>query len=244
MATESERDTRGSEKYPEGEIVLPLGDLFQVIRRRLWVILLAMIVCLGLAVGYSFQQITFYQASIKVLVGQKQGIATDPTQSPSLVALTPTLSEAVATRPVAERVVRSLDLTLSPETIIAGTSSEVIPDTQFLIISYTDTDPRRAQRIVNAIGDAFSEEVSEVSPNVGAITATVWERAAVPQSPISPNPGRSGLIGLVLGGLLGVGLAFLLEYLDDSWQSAEEAERVSGVPTLGVIPELESPRGQ
>jgi capsular polysaccharide biosynthesis protein len=38
--------------------------------------------------------------------------------------------------------------------------------------------------------------------------------------------------------LLGVGLAFLLEYLDDRWNSPEETERVSGVPTLGAIPKF------
>jgi capsular polysaccharide biosynthesis protein len=40
----------------------------------------------------------------------------------------------------------------------------------------------------------------------------------------------------LLGSLLGVGLAFLLEYVDDSWTSPDEVEEVSGVPTFGVIP--------
>jgi capsular polysaccharide biosynthesis protein len=36
--------------------------------------------------------------------------------------------------------------------------------------------------------------------------------------------------------VLGTGLAFLLEFMDDSWRSPAEAEQVSGVPTFGVIP--------
>jgi hypothetical protein len=35
---------------------------------------------------------------------------------------------------------------------------------------------------------------------------------------------------------LGVGLAFLLEYLDDGWRSPEEVEQISGVPTYALIP--------
>jgi capsular polysaccharide biosynthesis protein len=35
-----------------------------------------------------------------------------------------------------------------------------------------------------------------------------------------------------------VGLAFLLEYLDDYWRSPREVEQVSGVPTLGIVPEF------
>lgn len=40
----------------------------------------------------------------------------------------------------------------------------------------------------------------------------------------------------MLGLMLGTGAAFLLEYLDDSWRSPEEAEQVSGVPTFGMVP--------
>ena len=218
------------------------GDLFQAIWRRLWVVLLTIVVCVGTAVGYSILQTPLYQASIMVLVGQDQGLMTDPAQGANLQGLAFTLSEAVATRPVGERVVRDLDLKWSPEAIVAGTSAEVIPDTQFIEVTYTDTDPRRAQRIVNAIGDAFSEQVSEVSPQVSAISATVWERSDAPLSPVSPQPKRNGLVAFVVGVMLGVGLALLLEHLDDSWQSAEEAEQVSGVPTLVVIPTFESPQ--
>ena len=58
----------------------------------------------------------------------------------------------------------------------------------------------------------------------------------VPQSPVSPDPVRNLLLALVAGVMLGVALAFLLEYMDDSWRSPEEAEQISGVPTFGVIP--------
>ena len=44
--------------------------------------------------------------------------------------------------------------------------------------------------------------------------------------------------------VFGMRLAFLLEYVDDSWRSPEEAEQVSGVPTFGVIPEFEALTGK
>jgi capsular polysaccharide biosynthesis protein len=244
VITEPRQGTSGLGESSEGDLILPAGDLFQVIWRRLWVILLTILLCVGLAVGYSLQQTPLYQASIKILVGQDQGFVTDPVQTQNLQNLALTLSEAVTTRPVGESVVRRLDLRWPPEYVVYRTSAEVIADTQFIEVTYTDTDPRRAQRIVNAIGDAFSERVSEVSPKVSGVSATVWERADTPQSPVSPNPLRNGLIAFVVGGMLGVGLAFLLEYLDDSWRSPEEAEQVSRVPTLGVIPKFESPKGE
>jgi capsular polysaccharide biosynthesis protein len=189
-------------------------------------------------------QTPLYQASIQILVGQNQGLMADPSQAINLQNAAITFSEAVATRPVGERVVNSLNLEASPDDIAAGTSAEVVNSTQFIEVTYTDDDPRDAQRIANAIGDAFSAQVSEVSPKVNGVSATVWESADLPQAPISPKPLRNGLIGFVIGGMLGLGLALLREHLDDRWQSAEEAEHVSGAPTLGMIPRFEFPKAE
>jgi polysaccharide biosynthesis transport protein len=67
--------------------------------------------------------------------------------------------------------------------------------------------------------------------------AQLVAEAAVPSSPVKPTPKRNGLIALVAGLILGVGLAFLVERLDDSIETKEDLERVAqGVPTLGLIP--------
>jgi capsular polysaccharide biosynthesis protein len=239
MRDHMDREAKGFIEGSKGELVLPVGMLLQTIRRKLWVVLLTTVVCASALVAYSLQQAPIYQTSVMILVGQDRGIVEDPSQAVNLQNLTLTMSEAVATRPVAQPVVEELGLRESPETLIAKTQAEVVPETQFIEVSYTDTDPQRAQRIVNAIADQFTAQVSQVSPNVGAISAIVWERATVPYSPISPNPVRNGLIGFVLGSVLGVVLAFLLNHFDDRWRSPEEAEQVSGVPTLMVIPEFE-----
>lgn len=133
---------------------------------------------------------------------------------------------------------------MSSEDFLENLSVEQVAETQFIEVSYEDESPREAQRIANAVGEVFSEQVSEVSPSANSITATVWEEAALPDSPASPKPLRDGPLALILGGMLGVALAFLLEQLDDRWRSPEEVERVSGVPTFGVIPEFKIPKGK
>jgi capsular polysaccharide biosynthesis protein len=70
------------------------------------------------------------------------------------------------------------------------------------------------------------------------LTANVYEEAMVPESPVSPDPLRNGLLGAMFGIMLGIGLALLMEYLDRSWRSPEEVEQVSGVPTFATIPEF------
>jgi capsular exopolysaccharide synthesis family protein len=64
--------------------------------------------------------------------------------------------------------------------------------------------------------------------------------AAVQTVPIKPTPIRNGMIAGFAGLVLGIGLAFLLDHLDDSIKGKDDLARaVSGVPTLGIIPAVE-----
>lgn len=224
------------------EHAISLREPFRVIRRRIWLITLITGLFLGVAVGFSLLQTPVYEAKIKILVGLQSADGEVPLNLGSDVAglqqLTLTMAEAVDTRPIAESVTRELDLQGSPEALLEDLSAQQMPNTQFIEVSYKDTDPGQAQRVVNSIGQEFSEQVSDISPSANAVTATVWEQAATPQSPISPRPLLNGLLALVGGGMLGLGLAFLLEHLDDRWRSPQEAEQIFGVPALGVIPSL------
>lgn len=229
----------------EDEYIISLGDLLQVIWRRLWVIVLIAVLCAGLAVGYSITRTPQYESTIKILVGQEQG--TDSSGSlgsdvQGLEQLTQTVADLVNSRPVAEATIQRLGLEEESQDFLTNVSVEQVPNTQVVEVSYRDPDPESAQQIANTVGEVFSEQVSEVSPGANAITATVWERAIVPEDPVSPNPLRDGLLALMLGLMLGTGVAFLLEYLDDSWRSPEEAEQVSGVPTFGMVPAFKAPK--
>lgn len=77
-------------------------------------------------------------------------------------------------------------------------------------------------------------------------TVTVWviEKAEVPASPATPNKFRNILLGLVIGLLGGVGLAFFVDYLDNTVKSAEDIEQRFAVPVLGIIELLDKEKGQ
>lgn len=226
----------------QSQEALSVRDLLKTFWRRLWVILLVTILVVGAAVGYGLTQTPMYQASIKVLVGQGQGLTPESNEVIGLQQLTQSMAELAYTRTVADAVIQDLDLQTTPDQFLAGMTVEQVGETQVIEISYTDSDPERAGQIANTIGERFSAQVSEVSSNANSITAVTWEEASVPSSPISPNLLRNGLLALVLGLMLGVGLAFLLEYLDDSWRSPEEAMQVSGVPTFAAVREFKLPK--
>jgi capsular polysaccharide biosynthesis protein len=227
-----------------GDSVISFGDLLRVIRKRLWVILLMTIASVGVAVAFSLAQTPIYESSIDILVGQERGISETPNDALGLQQLTQTMSAGVGSRRMGEAVIDREGLRTTPEDFLEeDLSVEQVPNTQLIRVDYRHPNPERARRVANTVGAVFSEQVSEVSQSANSITATVWDPAVTPDEPVSPNPIRNALLALALGLMLGVGLAFLLEYFDESWHSPEEAERLSGVPVYGVIPQFEVVKG-
>ena len=218
-----------------------VSDLARVLLKRLWIILLVVAVVVGFAVGVSLWQTPEYVASTKLLVGQEQGNGQDTNLGGSvsgLQALTQTMIIAIDTRPVADEAIQRLGLGISPDELLGNLNIEQIESSQFILLSYTDSDPETATQVVNTVGQVSSERISEASATANNITATVYEKAAVPEAPASPNPLRNGLLAAVFGLMLGIGLALLMEYLDFSWRSPEEVEQISGVPTFATIPDF------
>ncbi|HEY7646152.1 MAG TPA: polysaccharide biosynthesis tyrosine autokinase, partial [Hyphomicrobiales bacterium] len=76
----------------------------------------------------------------------------------------------------------------------------------------------------------------DIASGVGTNNIFIVDRALVPDAPSEPRIGRILLISLMLGLMAGLGLAYMLELFDDCVRSPEEAEQLSGLSTLGVIP--------
>lgn len=66
----------------------------------------------------------------------------------------------------------------------------------------------------------------------------IVDQAIAPSHPVKPKKAQNLLLGLLFGCMLGIGLVFFQEYLDDTIKDAEEAKRVMGLPLLGVIPHI------
>jgi capsular exopolysaccharide synthesis family protein len=65
----------------------------------------------------------------------------------------------------------------------------------------------------------------------------VAQAATIPTSPSSPKVSRNTVLGGVLGLLIGLGIAFLLERLDRRIREPKDLEEIYGLPLLGVVPE-------
>lgn len=66
--------------------------------------------------------------------------------------------------------------------------------------------------------------------------AELIEEARTPTSPSSPGPKRNGLLGAFVGLLIGLGVAFLKEQLNDKVRTREEAQKLTDVPVIAELP--------
>lgn len=75
----------------------------------------------------------------------------------------------------------------------------------------------------------------EITANDRPQNVTVVTRARLPRAPIGPKRVRNIIIAFLLSLGTGVGLAFLLDYVDDTLKSIEDVDRHIGLPTLALI---------
>jgi polysaccharide biosynthesis transport protein len=79
------------------------------------------------------------------------------------------------------------------------------------------------------------KEANIAGTMVSANTA-VTDPGRLPNKPFKPKTLRDLALAVVLGLTMGVGLAFLLEYMDDSIKSLDDLERACSLPSLGILP--------
>jgi capsular exopolysaccharide synthesis family protein len=83
---------------------------------------------------------------------------------------------------------------------------------------------------------------TDVASELKTSNIRILDAAVVPGGPVRPNRRRDIGTGMLFGLMLGIGLAFFLDYLDSTLKTPEDVKNHLGVPLLGVIPEVKESR--
>ena len=81
-------------------------------------------------------------------------------------------------------------------------------------------------------------------PGSAANAITVVDRATPPEAPSSPRVLLNTLLAALVGLLLALGIAFTMEYLDDTVKSSEDVEAATGLATLGTVIKMKGDGGR
>ena len=93
------------------------------------------------------------------------------------------------------------------------------------------------QRQLNSLIEM--QKNTQVSARLGGLKTSnisIIDKAEVPKGPVSPKKKKNLILAFLIGIFGGVGLCFLMESLDNTVKGPEDVEKLTGLPSLGVIP--------
>lgn len=215
--------------------LIQLRDQVGVLRRRWYVIVATLFACLALGVLYINQATPTYVATAEVLLGAPSG----PGGGGLTDSQVATEARVVTAADSVSEVIRSLTLDEAPSALVDSVVVEPDPSgASVLRITATRNDPSEAAAIANGLAEEYlGRPTASAVQNAQALTpATILSPATPPESPASPRVvpiiGLAGALGL----LLGLGLAFLRHYFDQSVHDEGDAVTATRLPVLGRIP--------
>ena len=98
---------------------------------------------------------------------------------------------------------------------------------------------QRRLELQEQIRDALETRIKQelITLEVPMLMVELVETAERPIRPVKPNFILNILLAIVVGLMLGVGLAYFIEYMDTSIKTVDDVERYLGLPVLGVVPQ-------
>ena len=220
---------------------MTLNDYLTVLRRRWVSALVVALAVVAASVAVSFALPSQYTASTQLFFGLRAGeSASDLAQGSTFTEKQMASYEEVAKSPlVLDKVVSSLGLSTTSADLADRVGANAALGTVVLTISVTDGDGTAAADIANAIGQQTIATVGTLTPQQAdgteAVRATVLAPASVPLEQSSPKVLRNIALGIVLGLLLGVGVALLRNLLDTKVRSETDVQALTDSPVLGAL---------
>jgi len=105
-----------------------------------------------------------------------------------------------------------------------------------------DTAKREADAGKEVLNSLLSRhKQTDVAQELKNSNIRIVDPASVPRGPVRPQTTRDVAMGLALGLFLGIGLAFFLDYLDNTVKTPEDVRKQLAAPLLAVIPEISTP---
>lgn len=145
--------------------------------------------------------------------------------------------ELVMQPSVLDQISQQIGLDISGERLMRDVNIQPRPDEQKIVIEVDLPRLDQSQALADAVGERIVAEVNRINATLeGTARINVTRIQPARLVEIRPNTRINMLAGAILGLVVGVLLAFVLEYLDDTLKTPEDVERFVGLPTLGAIP--------
>ncbi|TNM44153.1 polysaccharide biosynthesis tyrosine autokinase [Nocardioides albidus] len=219
---------------------MELRDYLRVVRRR-WISILMMAIAVTAAAGaFTALQTPQYASTARLFVTTAQTDDSQLLQGGQFSAQrVKSYADLITSRELAQRVITDTGIEVKAADLTSHVTAQAVLDTVNLDITVTDADAHRAQLIAQSYAEQLTDLVRELETPAGQtdapIKATIVDDASLSEVPVSPKPVRNLGLGLVVGLMLGFGIAVLREVLDTRVKSLDDVAEITDAPTLGTI---------
>ena len=223
------------------EETLNLEDILEVIKKHLSLIVILTLLFGALAAfATAFLMTPQYEANTQVLVSQSEDSesSVNNQEIQASLQLVNTYRDIITSPAVLDDVVSNLELNQATSELANQVTVNNQEQSQVITITVTDESSANAEAIANEVATVFQTRVAEVM-NVDNVSILAPADVGEDPSPVSPQPMINIAIGLILGALLGLGIAFLRAFLDKRLKTEEEIQKHLDLPVLGTVTKFE-----
>lgn len=218
------------------EDTISLKELFEIFRKRMSLILVLPILAAVVTALISFFVLTpVYQLSTQILVNRSTvGENYNTNEVQTNIQLINTYSGIITSPRVLDIVADELKGEYTTAELKEKVTVQSEDNSQILTVNVEDPNPKEAAKVANKVAEVFQREVVKIM-NVDNVNILTPAEVTDSISPVKPKPILNIAIAIVVGLMAGAGIAFLLEYLDNTIKTEQDIEQYLELPVLGVI---------
>ncbi len=220
-------------------------DLLQILKniiKRLWIVILAGIICAGIGFGYASYFIKPTYSSTVLMFANNSSLnlgsttfkisASDLQASQGLVK---TYSEILNTRTTLEQVIEKADVDYTYKQLSRMISAGAVNETEIMGVTVTCTDPYIASKIANCIATVLPTRISEI---IDGATMEIVDSAIPNLQKVSPSITKYTMLGFIVGVFFVVAIIAIISILDDTIYDDNYVIETYNYPILAKVPNL------
>ncbi|MGI6155894.1 MAG: YveK family protein [Enterococcus lemanii] len=224
------------------EETISLKEIFDILRKHVTTILMSTFVGLALSGVATFFVITpQYSSRAQLIVSLPQTETSNVNDINFNLQMLNTYKDIILqgdaqAQEVQSRLSSEYQIKMTPAQIKNALQVVQAQNSQMFSIQATTDNANTAQAIANVTAEVFQETVKDILTNVDKIT--IVSGAVASPKPVSPNNKLNLAIGLILGMMVGVGFAFVLELFDRTVKDPRFVTETLELTVLGTVPQM------
>lgn len=215
-----------------------LVELFRFFLKKIYIIIIAVVVFLGIGIIYTYYyQTPLYKSQTTLLLLKASNSNTSYLSQSDLLMnqnLITTYSEIIKSNKVLSRTIEEAKLSKTTSELNSMISVSSQKSSIIIAINVSSESKEEAQKIASSLAKVFSEEVKNLMnmENVGIV-----DTATLPSGAYNVQPVKQIGISIFAGLFLSISLLFVIYYFDTTIKSEDQIEKEISLSVIGIVPE-------